>query len=106
MSNAKKIIDASKPKPKRVARVPKPKIDMANAPDAIVDGQLVVPIGTRVAIPRVRARQQILSVCVIHKLEEGVLHVWDETLTQWFIFNVTDPVVVKVMPVSGVSARI
>jgi len=105
MSNAKKILGDKKPKPQRVARIPRPKVDMETAPDAIVEGKLVVPLGTKVAIPRTRGRQQILSVCIIHKVEDDIVSVWDETMTQWFVFKLTDPVVIKVMPSSGASAR-
>lgn len=100
MNNAKTIIDRKKPKLDKEPRSPKPKINMETAQDAIVDGKLVVPIGTRVVIPRVRSRKNILSFGLIDRVERGVVYVWDETLTQWFVFKLTDPVVMKVYSLS------
>lgn len=96
MNNAKNIIDRKKPKTDREPRAPKPKINMETAADAIVDGKLVVPIGTKVVIPRVRSRKKILSFGIIDRIERGAVYVWDETLTQWFVFKLSDPVIVKV----------
>jgi len=96
MNNAKNINDRKKSKPDREPRSPKPKINMETAPDAIVDGKLVVPVGTRVVIPRIRSNKKILSFGLIDRVERGAVYVWDETLTQWFVFKLSDPVVVKV----------
>ena len=96
MNNAKNINDRKKPKTDREPRAPKPKINMETAADAIVDGRLVVPVGTRVVIPRIRSKKKILSFGLIDRVERGAVYVWDETLTQWFVFKLSDPVVVKV----------
>ena len=96
MRAKKLVIMIKKSKSERLPRIPKPKINMDTAADAIVNGQLVVPIGTKVVIPRVRGRKNVLSVCVIDRVERGAIYVWDETLTQWFVFKLSDPVIVKV----------
>lgn len=96
MNNAKNINDRKKPKAAREPRAVKPKINMETAPDAIIDGNLVVPVGTRVVIPRIRSNKKILSFGLIDRVERGAVYVWDETLTQWFVFKLSDPVVVKV----------
>jgi hypothetical protein len=97
MSNIKKILDNRKEKKPRAQRVKKIKFDIASAPDAIVEGKLIVPIGSKVIIPRVRAGRQSLSECEVKKVDDdGVVHTWDETLNQWYLFKVTDNLIVKV----------
>jgi hypothetical protein len=81
------------PEPRKVKRG----LDISNMPDAIVDGKLTVPIGSRVIIPRMRSGREVLSTGLIKKLEDdGSVHFWDETNAQWFVFMLTDKVVVKV----------
>lgn len=106
MNNAKNINDRKKPKAAREPRAVKPKINMETAPDAIIDGNLVVPVGTRVVIPRIRSNKKILSFGLIDRVERGAVYVWDETLTQWFVFKLSDPVVVKVysLPLKSTEA--
>lgn len=87
----KQLIDA--PSPKKVRRG----TNLENLPDAIVEGKLTVPLDTEVYIPRIRSGRQTVSHCVIKSLDQdGLLQVWDETLSQWFSFKLTDNVEVKV----------
>lgn len=99
----RKIFQEKKQKP--VSNAPAPKkarrgLDIDGLPDAIVEGRLVVPLGTEVYIPRLRSGRNTVSVCLIKSLaEDGLLQVWDETLAQWFSFKLDDGVVVKVSKV-------
>jgi hypothetical protein len=98
MSNIKKILENKKEKKPRVPRTKKIKFDIINAPDAIVEGKLIVPPGTKVIIPRLKAGRESLSKCEIMKVDDdGVIHTWDETLNQWYLFRVTDNIVVKII---------
>jgi hypothetical protein len=96
MSNIKKILDNKKEKKPRAPRVKKIKFDIDKAPDAIVEGKLIVPFGTKVIIPRIKSGKESLSECVLMKIDDDVVHAWDETLNQWYLFKVTDNIVVKV----------
>ena len=96
MSNIKKILDNRKEKKPRAQRVKKIKFDIASAPDAIVEGKLIVPFGTKVIIPRTKSGKESLSECVLMKMDDDVVHAWDETLNQWYLFKVTDNLIVKV----------
>ena len=96
MSNIKKILENKKEKKPRKQRAKKIKFDLFSAKDAIVEGKLMVPLGTKVIIPRVKANRESLSECEIIKIEDEVIHAWDETLNQWYLFRVTDNVIVKV----------
>ena len=87
----KQLVDAP------AAKKAKRGLNIEELPDAIVEGKLVVPFGTEVYIPRLRSGRQTISICIIKALsDDGLLQVWDETLSQWFNFNLTDPVTVKV----------
>jgi len=96
MSNIKKILENKKEKKPRVPRAKKIKFDISSAPDAIVEGKLIVPFGTKVIIPRIKAGRESLSECEIMKIDDDIVHAWDETLNQWYLFKVTDNVIVKI----------
>ena len=96
----KKDTGAWAPPPKKVKR----NLDLSKPPDAIVDGKLVVPLGSEVIIPRMRSAREVLSAGYIKDVQEdGTVHFWDETNMQWFLFKLTDPVVVKVTKLCGSS---
>lgn len=97
----KQLIDA--PPAKKAKRG----INLDDLPDAIVDGKLVVPFGSEVFIPRVRSGRNTVSICVIKALsDDGLLQVWDETLSQWFNFKLTDNVTVKVSKVFNEAQKL
>lgn len=96
MSNIKKILDNKKEKKIRTPRTKKIKFDISKAPDAIVEGRLIVPFGTKVIIPRIKSGKESLSECVLMKIDDDVVHAWDETLNQWYLFKVTDNLIVKI----------
>lgn len=68
-------------------------------PDAIVEGKFVGQIGSEIVVSRFRNGKNALHVCTVKEIgADGVLHTWDETLQQWFIFPVKEgPQVVKLM---------
>jgi hypothetical protein len=60
-------------------------------PDAIVDGKFVGEIGHEIVVSRFRNGKDTLSICTVKQVDEkGLVHTWDETLQQWFVFPVTE----------------
>jgi len=71
------------------ARTKKLKIDMSKLPDAVVDGKLLAPVGSKVFFER---RLDGKSTAVHEGLikfvsEDGSVEIWDETREQLFCFN-------------------
>jgi len=66
-------------------------------PDAIVEGKFVGTIGSEIIVSRFRNGREALHVCTVKEVSaDGLLHSWDETLQQWFVFPVKEaPKVVK-----------
>jgi hypothetical protein len=59
--------------------------------DAIVDGKFVGEIGHEIVVSRFRNGKDTLSICTVKQVDEkGLVHTWDETLQQWFVFPVTE----------------
>jgi len=93
--NTKKVVNV--PKPKKV----KFKID--GLPDAIVDGNLIVPVGDRILVSQEIEGKKILCVYLIKSLrEDGLVSAWDETTVRWRSFKLTDPIIAKIMPEGSV----
>lgn len=67
-------------------------------PDAVVDGKFVGTVGTEIIVSRLRHGKEALHVCTVKQIEEsGLLHTWDETIHQWFVFPITEgPKVFKI----------
>lgn len=101
MSNAKKIVESSASRKKqRRPRSFKPKVDLENLPDAIVDGKLTVPVKTRVAFVRQQSSQTVTNVGFIFSIDEetGSVNVWDEVQGQFWGFNMKQKLpVIKVI---------
>jgi len=77
-----------KVKHKRIKNV---KIDMAKLEDAVVDGKFVVKLGERVAVKRIRNEKPQVSSCIFKGVEKnGDVTMWDENVTQFFSFNLSD----------------
>lgn len=89
MSNAKKIVENANRKKTRRPRTFKPKVDLENLKDAIVDGRLVVPVKSRVAFVRQQSSQTVTNVGFIFSIDEttGSVTVWDEVQGQFWGFN-------------------
>jgi hypothetical protein len=81
---------------KIVVRKKKSKFDFKIAKDAIVDGQMQVNIGERVVIERERLGKRQISLCIFKGIEKnGDVTMWDETVSQFYCFNIGDPPIVK-----------
>lgn len=56
-------------------------------PDAIVDQKFVGQVGDEIVVERFRNGKNTFSVCTVKQVDEaGLIHTWDETLQQWFVF--------------------
>lgn len=71
----------------------KSKIKHENLPEAIVEGNFLGQVGTRLVVSRLRNGKETFSTCVVKQLEEvtGLVHSFDETLQQWFTFSIKEP---------------
>jgi len=69
----------------------------ASLPDAIVDGKFIGKVGTEIVVNRFRNGKESFHICTIKQIEEsGLLHTWDETIQQWFVFPINEaPKLVK-----------
>jgi hypothetical protein len=84
-----------KPEKKKVEKADTKKLKRGfktdSLPDAIVDGKFVGEIGHEIVVSRFRNGKDTLSICTVKQVDEkGLVHTWDETLQQWFVFPVTE----------------
>lgn len=71
-------------------RLSRPKIDMSILKDAIVDGAVTVPVGTRLYFERTVTGGKIEIHAGILRdvdVDEGLVEVWDETIEQFYAFS-------------------
>ena len=68
-------------------------------PDAIVEGKFTGQVGSEIVVSRFRNGKNTFSVCTVKQLDEsGLVHTFDETLQQWFVFSLTDhPKIIKLL---------
>jgi hypothetical protein len=68
-------------------------------PDAMSDGKFQANVDARLVVGRSRNGKQVLTICTVKKINEnGLIETWDETLQQWFAFNVSEaPKIIKIM---------
>ena len=60
-------------------------------PDAIVEGKFVGNVGSEIVVSRFRNGKNTFSVCTVKQIDEsGLIHTWDETLQQWFVFPASE----------------
>ena len=60
-------------------------------PDAIVDGKCIAPLESELVVERFRNGKNMLCICTVKQLDEsGLIHTWDETLQQWFVFPASE----------------
>lgn len=94
---------AQKVEKKKVDKVDSKKVKRGfkpeSLPDAIVEGKFVGQIGNEIIVDRFRNGKQAYHVCTVKQLDEsGLIHTWDETIHQWFVFSVTEaPKVTKLL---------
>ena len=61
---------------------------IADLPDAISGDSLDLAENSRLIIRISRSGKSILCECTVKKVEDnGIVHVWNETLEQWFAFE-------------------
>jgi len=61
-------------------------------PDAIVDGKFVGQIGTELITLRYRDGKEKSALVTVKQIDtDGLVHSWDETLHQWFLFSLKEP---------------
>lgn len=73
-----KVKSTSK-KPKEVA------LDLME--DAVVEGKIVVPVGTTILTVRPYRHETQKSQCIVMKIEDDLVSCWDETMEYWYCFN-------------------
>lgn len=55
--------------------------------DAIIEGKFIGKIGQEIVVERFRNGKKSFSICTVKQVDEkGLIHTWDETLQQWFVF--------------------
>ena len=55
--------------------------------DALVEGKFAGSVGSEIVVSRNRGGKKELHVCTVKQIDEsGLLHTWDETIHQWFVF--------------------
>ena len=91
---------------------PKDKV-VDTLPDAIVDGALMFEVGDSVILRRDHRPDRIIGVCEVLRidLEKGTVSLYDDTLGQWFIFEINNPPTLKLpyygnKPVNGSSVLV
>lgn len=82
----------TKEKDKKLIEVPPgrkpPSIDLSSLENAFNDGTWNVPIGEEIIVERRLDGKRQKSLCIVKKIDDsGVVHVWDETLDRWFLFD-------------------
>ena len=61
---------------------------VSHLPDAISGESLDISVGSRLIIRIPRNGKGVLCECTVKKMEEGgIVHLWNETLEQWFAFE-------------------
>jgi hypothetical protein len=83
-----------KPEKEKKVRAKKIKVDMSKLASAVVDGKLVVPVGSKVLFER-RLDGKSTAIhegFVKHVSEDGSVEIWDETREQLFCFNLNQPI--------------
>jgi len=77
-------------------RKPKVKFDFTSGEDVIVDGHLNLQKNDKVVVKRERLGKSQVSVCIFKSIEaNGDVTLWDETVSQFYCFNLNDPPPIK-----------
>ena len=91
MTVKRKLQESVKAEKPREQRAKKIKVDLDSLPDAVVDGKLVAGVGERVLFERALngvKKTHVGSVKIVE--DSGLVHVWDETREQWFVFSLKE----------------
>lgn len=67
--------------------------------NAIVDGKIKFSSGSKVYASRRRDGKTVVVLCEIRSIkEDGLVEAWDETVNQWFMFDInTPPEILKIL---------
>lgn len=71
----------------------------AQLPDAVVDGKFMGNVGTELIATRRKDGKEKLVILTVKKInDDGLVESWDETIQQWFNFNLKEtlPSVLKI----------
>lgn len=102
------VKEKQKELPKVAERKVDPKIKIATLADAILEGKLDVPVESEIIVEKKMNGRQHRSICVVKKIEEGLVTAWDETLNRWYLFNPAETekhgIVVKVLKLAASSS--
>ena len=96
----KRIVE--KPEKKKLDKVDTKKLKRGFKPDslpeALVEGKFVGKVGDEIVVSRSRSGKKELHICTVKQIDEsGLLHTWDETIHQWFVFPANEhPEVFKI----------
>lgn len=101
-----------KAKEKELPKIPErkadPKLKLNTLQEAIVDGVLVVPLESEIIVEKRMNGRPHRSICVVKKVEEGLVTAWDETLNRWYLFNPSETekhgIVVKILKLAASSS--
>lgn len=80
----------------RAPRKEKVKANIDELDDAVVDGKLVVPLRGRVLFERKAGVKTEIHLGYVHTVSDGAVNIWDETINQFFVFNLLEAGRVKV----------
>jgi hypothetical protein len=90
MIKRKALVEEKSEKQKEV-RKKKLKINLSDLQDAIVDGHLRAKIGDKVFFERsLNGTKRVHEGFIKSADENGLVHVWDDTREQWFIFSLKE----------------
>jgi hypothetical protein len=90
MIKRKSLVEEKSEKQKE-ERKKKIKINLNDLQDAVVDGQLKAKIGDTVFFERSLNGTKRIHMGFIKAADEnGLVHVWDDTREQWFIFSLKE----------------
>lgn len=65
---------------------------IASLKDAIIEGKINFSSGSKVYASRRRDGKTVVVLCEIRDIkEDGLVEAWDETVNQWFIFDIKSP---------------
>jgi hypothetical protein len=72
----------------RTKKKPK-KVKVELLPDALVDGKLIVPAGTKIYFERFfyGGKKKFHAGVIREITDKGMVHIWDETIEQFYAFS-------------------
>lgn len=76
------------------------KANFSKMKNGIENGQFVLPVGSHYIVQRTRNEMKIITSCILKEVSQnGGVTMWDETVTQFFSFNLNDmnDIVIRVL---------